>query len=235
MVARKLRTAAICKAPSSGLRENFHGNVFHSSKIPKKIGPGLAPLLIFVGVMGHRWYLCGSGCCISPGVNIKNIWNHLATKRSPFFQKKRPNSLNVFVGGKQKKVDRKKNVGILQKCFTAVEEKGWQEKIETITTPSGTVLPLQSHQLSKKAIWKRSPRYFGSSKKVSQKKQPKNPIHPPFISAISRVSLPFCDLGTSPGWEANMAKPWGSTGPGKLDPKIGGSWTWWFLVATEGS
>jgi len=58
--------------------------------------------------------------------------------------------LNVFVGGKQKKVDRKKNVGILQKWFTAVEEKGCQEKIETITTPSGTFLPLQSYQLSKK-------------------------------------------------------------------------------------
>lgn len=26
MVARKLRTAAICKAPSSGLWENFHGD-----------------------------------------------------------------------------------------------------------------------------------------------------------------------------------------------------------------
>ena len=97
MVARKLRTAAMCKAPSSGLLK-FPWGIFDMShrghynrvitpliggyyssypfirqfkgvitQLPKKHGPVLAPLFVFVGVMGRRWYLCRRGWCIFVG------------------------------------------------------------------------------------------------------------------------------------------------------------------------
>ena len=212
------------------------GMFFTVQRYQKKIGPGLAPLLIFVGVMGHRWYLCGSGCCISPGVNIKNIWNHLATKRSPFFQKKRPNSFECFCWREAKKgwpqEKRRKFAKMVHSCWgKRVPGKNWNNH-DSIRNISSVAI-ISTFQ---KAIWKRSHRDFGSSKKVSQKNNKKS--HPSslfFISHFKGVSPFVKDLGTSPGWEANMAKPSGSTGPGKLDPKMGGELDLMIFGCTKGS
>lgn len=158
----------------------------------KKIGPGLAPLLIFVGVMGHRWYLCGSGWCISPGVNIKNIWNHLATKRSPFFQKKRPNSFECFCWREAKKgwpQEKRGNFAkMVHSCWgKRVPGKNWNNH-DSIRNISSVAI-ISTFQ---KAIWKRSHRDFGSSKKVSQKKQQKIPSILPFFHQPFQGCLSLC-------------------------------------------
>ena len=241
MVARKLRTAAICKAPSSGLWENCHGNVFHSSKIPKKNWPWfLAPLLIFVGVMGHRWYLCGSGWCISPGVNIKKYLQPPSNKTVPLFSKETTQRFWMFllVGRKKSWPQEKRGnfANMFHRCWgKRMAGKKWNNH-DSIRNSSSVAI-ISTFQ---KAIWKRSHRDFGSSKKVSKKNNNQKIPHPSsfFSSAISKV-FPFCkDLGTSPGWEANMAKPSGSTGPtrpGKLDSKIGGKLDLMSFGCTKGS